>query len=154
MVTNEFETDTEENFDLKRKSETTRHDGALSNQPRHPDRPSFGDTRLSAYNQTDPSLRFIRAFRGASSPFNRVYGEKSWSSPPPTRQQACRQTNGHASVCPPPLRTRCSHPRKQTSTWEQSREPPRPLLPLQARLKSPPKRWYKRGLLRGSQTAQ
>lgn len=82
MVTNEFETNTEENFDLKRKSETTRHDGARSNQPRHPDRPSFGDTRLSAYNQTDPSLRFSRAFRGASSPFNRVYGEKSWCSPP------------------------------------------------------------------------
>lgn len=109
-------------MDLKGKSEPTRHDGVHSNQPQHPDWPSFGNTGFCG--QPNLPCDLSEAFKGASSPFNRVYGggKKLELS---LRQQARRQTNGHASVCPPPLRTPRSHPRKQRpSTWEKSRSLP------------------------------
>lgn len=111
-------------MDLKGKSEPTRHDGVHSNQPQHPDWPSFGNTGFCGQpNRTFLAIyprlskehpRHLTAFTGG--------GEKLELS---LRQQACRQTNGHASVCPPPLRTPRSHPRKQRpSTWEKSRSLP------------------------------
>lgn len=79
---------------------------------------------------------------------------KKVGAPPPHRTTGV-QTDQWTRPCVPLLSQR-GHPRKQqTSTWEQSAEPPRPLrplLPLRARLKSPPKRRYKRGLLRGFPT--